>query len=179
MSKNEKEKPKTQFRRLGGAESTCNGLKVHQRTLSTQSSPISIQSTPQIPQIPRHGFNRSVSNLQQPSTSSSPIPDLNYQVYSKSRSPSFTSTFSTGSAMGSRRTPYRVGFQPKGVTRDRMNDFASERDKHKRDDKDMLNDRRLIRRLDKLIELHSKHSDAFGLLSDIRLRCELLCFDLG
>ncbi|TIB94268.1 hypothetical protein E3Q10_01165 [Wallemia mellicola] len=172
MSKNGEDAPKTQFRRLRPTDNISNNRRAHQRTLSSQSSPIASPSTAQISQIPKHSFNRSISTVQQPSTSSSPIPDLNYQIYAKSRSPSFTSTFSTSSMLGNRRTPYRVGFQPKGVTRDRIQDFTNERDKHKRDDKDMLNDRRLMRRLDKLFEVHNKHNDAFGLLSDIRLRSQ-------
>ena len=160
-----------------------NSKLKHSRTFSTQSSPIinnHISSSQQF----RHNYNRSLNVTPvTASTSSSPLPQLpnneltypqtfGYQIYNKSRSPSFSSNLSNSFSNNSRKTPYRVGFQPKGVYRDRTEEFKKERDKHKRSEKDELNDRRLMRRLDKLIELHfSGKTNVNTLINDLRIRC--------
>ena len=161
-----------------------NSKLKHTRTFSTQSSPIinnHISSNQQF----RHNYNRSLNVTPvTASTSSSPLPQLpnneltypqtfGYQIYNKSRSPSFSSNLSNSFSNNSRKTPYRVGFQPKGVYRDRTEEFKKERDKHKRSEKDELNDRRLMRRLDKLIELHfSGKTNVNTLINDLRIRCK-------
>ncbi|TIA75619.1 hypothetical protein E3P92_00757 [Wallemia ichthyophaga] len=183
-----RDKPKTQFKRLDRSRHQFN---LYQQTRSTGSAGTSPISTPTSTSIPNINVNKSrnIGNLHNSPASPSPSSSTTaahqpvYQLDQKSRTPSFTSNFSgisgSGAAPGAasapyKRTPYRVGFQPKGVVRDRFHDLVRERDKHKRDDKDILNHSRLLRRLDKLVELHinhkRKHGDSFGLLSDIKLR---------
>ncbi|CAE6437443.1 hypothetical protein ACGC1H_004416 [Rhizoctonia solani] len=89
-------------------------------------------------------------------TSNTPVP---YAVLSRASSAS-PSPANTGGTACSRPAPYRAGFQPKGVYRHRTEEFEAIR--AKKIDGKRTEEKRLTRRLEKLIDLHfsSKEKDA-------------------
>ncbi|KAH7340855.1 FYVE zinc finger-domain-containing protein [Rhizoctonia solani] len=82
-------------------------------------------------------------------TSNTPVP---YAVLSRASSASPISSATPGANTPSRPAPYRAGFQPKGVYRHRTDEFEAAR--AKRIDGKRTEEKRLTRRLEKLIDLH-------------------------
>ncbi|CAE6521930.1 unnamed protein product [Rhizoctonia solani] len=90
-------------------------------------------------------------------TSNTPVP---YAVLSRASSASPSSAATPGGPTPSRPAPYRAGFQPKGVYRHRTEEFEAAR--AKKVDGKRTEEKRLTRRLEKLIDLHfsPKEKDA-------------------
>ncbi|CAE6414279.1 unnamed protein product [Rhizoctonia solani] len=104
-------------------------------------------TTPVLAPIPAPG---SATPVAAPiATSNTPLP---YAVLSRasSASPGLAST--AGVNVPSRPAPYRAGFQPKGVYRHRTEEFEAAR--AKKVDGKRAEEKRLTRRLEKLIDLH-------------------------
>ncbi|CED85205.1 FYVE finger-containing protein [Phaffia rhodozyma] len=87
-----------------------------------------------------------------------PSPSINGPIINGTyRRSSYMGELSTGGDLNGQvlltsKTPYRAGFQPKGVWRDRSGDYEAAR--LKREEGRRLEERRLGRRLEKLIALH-------------------------
>ncbi|QRW27470.1 Zinc finger, FYVE-type protein [Rhizoctonia solani] len=93
---------------------------------------------------------RSTTPVAAPSpTSNTPVP---YAVLSRTSSASPVPTNIPGVNSPSRPAPYRAGFQPKGVYRHRTEEFEAAR--AKKVDGKRTEEKRLTRRLEKLIDLH-------------------------
>ncbi|KAF8710908.1 Rabenosyn Rab binding domain, partial [Rhizoctonia solani] len=93
---------------------------------------------------------RSTTPVAAPSpTSNTPVP---YAVLSRASSASPIPTNTLGVNSPSRPAPYRAGFQPKGVYRHRTEEFEAAR--AKKVDGKRTEEKRLTRRLEKLIDLH-------------------------
>ncbi|CAE6449112.1 unnamed protein product [Rhizoctonia solani] len=90
-------------------------------------------------------------------TSNTPVP---YAVLSRPSSASPSPANTPGGSASSRPAPYRAGFQPKGVYRHRTEEFEAAR--AKKIDGKRTEEKRLTRRLEKLIDLHfsPKEKDA-------------------
>ncbi|CAE6426725.1 unnamed protein product [Rhizoctonia solani] len=82
-------------------------------------------------------------------TSNTPVP---YAVLSRASSASPSLANAPGGSANSRPAPYRAGFQPKGVYRHRTEEFEAIR--AKKIDGKRTEEKRLTRRLEKLIDLH-------------------------
>ncbi|KAF8610000.1 FYVE-domain-containing protein [Ceratobasidium sp. AG-I] len=89
-----------------------------------------------------------------PTPTPPPPPQVPYAVLSRASSASPVTVPGTGAGVGStqRPAPYRAGFQPKGVYRHRTDEFEAAR--AKRSDAKRTEEKRLTRRLEKLIDLH-------------------------
>ncbi|KAH7107497.1 hypothetical protein BKA62DRAFT_610430 [Auriculariales sp. MPI-PUGE-AT-0066] len=124
--------------------------------VSEHAFPAALQSAPQTPvkrpdSLPlRH--SETVASPSGPSTVSSrvssPLPTPS--IYQSQRRPALTTPGS--SASSARPAPYRPGFQPKGVYRPRTDEFIAARSAAR--EVGHIEQHRLERRLDKLVDLH-------------------------
>ncbi|KAG9075348.1 carboxypeptidase Y-deficient [Ceratobasidium sp. UAMH 11750] len=128
-------------------------------------SPVATSPRPTTAPLPRSttpaGPPRSATPTAVPPRSTTPIapiprPPVPYAVLSRPTSVSpvpAAGNGSTGVPVGGQRpAPYRAGFQPKGVYRHRTEEFEAAR--AKRSDAKRTEEKRLGRRLEKLIDLH-------------------------